>query len=232
MKRLTTILGLTLLFISCGEATKKIENETAEKTTRNNEKTNTTLPSADYGSLLIDYTCNMDIAEVAKVLEVPKADLSIPEYAKKPAFTKSGNCAFSLKGFGSGAGGDTEISLGVTKMTKADIKNEINGYLKRKKDGLEKITKMYIVESDTRDSYIATQLRYGRVIILNENYDNAFLIAYGMENKIVHEDDHSIVVRHGAGTENANTDRTTAQHKELTEKMVKLANYLLKKHGK
>lgn len=232
MRILTTILGLALLLISCGETTKKIESETAEKTSSNKEETNTVLPSADYSSLLIDYTCDMDIAELAKVLQVAEADLSIPEYAKKPLFAESGKCYFNLKGFGTGAGGDTGLNMGTSKMTKADIKNEINGYLKRKKDGLEKIAKMYIVEADTKDSYIATQLRYGRVIIYNENYDNAYLISYGMANKIIYDDDHSLVVQHGSGAENPNTNRTTAQHEALTKKMVELANYLLKKHRK
>ncbi|UII78409.1 hypothetical protein [Flagellimonas sp. CMM7] len=212
MKTYTLLLGLTLLFISCGEAPKKDTAQQGEKSTEKKDDVTESLPSADYSSLLIDYTCGMDAAELAKAMKVPESNLSIPDYAKKPSFAETGNCYFSLKGFGTGAGGDTGISMGTTKMTKVDIKNEINGYLKRKKDGLEKITKMYIVEADTKDSYIATQLRQGRVIILNENYDNAFLIAYG--------------------TRNAATDRTQEQHEALTQKMVGLANYLLKKHRK
>ena len=233
MRTRTTILGLALLFISCGETTEKIENKTADKTNQNKGETNTTLPSADYSSLLNDNKCSMDIAEVAEALEVPAADLSIPDYVDEPVFAELGKCYFRLKGFGKDVGIEgTDINMGTTKMTKAAIKNEINGYLKRRKDGLEKVTKMYIVESDTKDSYIATQLRYGRVIIYNENYDHAFVIQYGMANQIVDNDDHKLVIQHAGGTENPSTNRTTAQHKELTEKMVKLANYLLKKHRK
>jgi len=232
MKKIVGILLLLTVIISCDEATKKNATKQVEKTTKKENNDTNTLSSADYSSLLIDYACDMDMVEMAKVLDVPEGNLSIPDYAKQLAFTKTGMCYFNLKGFGSGAGGDTGISMGTSKMTKADVKNEINGYLKRKKDGLEKITKMYIVQADTKDSYIATQLRHGRVIILNENYDNVFFITYGLENKVVHDDDHPLVVQHAAGTENANTNRTTAQHEELTKKMVKLANYLLEKHRK
>ncbi|MEX0289440.1 MAG: hypothetical protein AB3N14_10050 [Flavobacteriaceae bacterium] len=234
MRRLIPIIGLSFLLISCGETTaKKIESETAEKANPSKEEANNTLPSADYSSLLNDYSCDMDIAELAKVLEIPETDLSIPDSAKEPVFAELGNCYFNLKGFGKYFGTEgTEINWGSTKMTKADIKKSIKSYLKYREEGLEKMMKMYIVEADTKDSYIATQLRYGRVIILNENYDNVFLIVYGMANKIVDNDDHSLVIKHARGTENSSTDRTTAQHKVLTEKMVKLANYLLKKHRK
>ncbi len=233
MKTYPLLLGLTFLLVSCGEAPKKDTAQQGEKSTEKKNDASESLVSADYSSLLIDYSCDMmDIAELAKVLEVPEADLSIPEYTKKPVYTNSGACYYSLKGFGTGVDGDSSLRMRTTKMTKAVIKNEIRGYLKRKKEGLEKITKTYIVEADTRDCYIATQLRYGRVIILNENYDNAFVIQYGKANKIVDDDDHQLVKQSAAGTENPNTNRTTDQHKELTKKVVKLANYLLQKHRK
>lgn len=233
MRRLTTIFSLSLLLISCGEAPKKNTAQQAEKTAKKDNSETKTLASGDYSSLLIDYSCDMEIAEVAEALDVPEASLSIPDYAEEPVFVELGKCWFILSGFGNDAGNEgTAINWGTTKMTKASIKKQIKSYLKDRDDGLEKITKMYIVEADTKDSYIATQLRYGRVIILNENYDNAFVILYGMPNKIVDNDDHQLVKQHAAGTENPGTDRTTAQHKELTKKMVKLANYLLKKHRK
>ncbi len=232
MKTYTIVLGIAFLFVSCGEAPKKDTAQQGEKkSTEKNNYVTESLPSADYSSLLIDYSCDMSITEVAKALEVSETDLSIPEYSKKPYYPKS-TCYFSLKGFGTGPDGDSPFRMHTAKMTKAEVKKEIKGYLKRKNDGLEDITKTYVVEADTKDCYIATQLRYGRVIILNENYDNAFVIQYGTANKIVDNDDHKLVKQNAAGTENPNTDRTTEQHKELTKKVVKLANYLLQKHRK
>ena len=233
MRRLITIFSLSLLLISCDEAPKKNTAQQAEKTVKKDNSDTKTLPSGDYSSLLINYSCDMDISELAKVLEVPEANLSIPDYTEQPVFAEMGKCFFRLKGFGDDVGiTGTDINWGPSKMTKAGIKKQIKSYLKYRDEGLEKVLKTYIVEADTRDSYIATQLRYGRVIILNENYENAIAIVYGMENKIVHNDDHQLVKQHGGGTVNPGTDRTTDQHKALTEKMVTLANYLLKKHRK
>ena len=233
MRRLIPIICLILVFNSCGETTGGMERITAKESISKTEDTSTNLPSADYSSLLIDFSCDLDIAELAKVLDVPEANLSIPDYVNQPVFVELGNCYLRIKGFGNQVGIDgTDINWGPSKMTKASIKKQIKSYLKHRAEGLEKVLKPYIIEADTKDSYIATQLRYGRVIILNENYDNAIAIVYGMENKIVHNDDHQLVKQHAVGTENPSTDRTTDQHKALTEKMVALANYLLKKHRK
>jgi len=69
---------------------------------------------------------------------------------------------------------------------------------------------MDIQLAETEDSYIAYQPGQGRILIYNENYDQAFLIRYGLRN--------------------ANNDRTKEQHEALRLKMTDLANYLLKKH--
>lgn len=205
------ITAVVLFFFSCGEITNKtdvIENE--EPFSENKEQNAKTLASADYSTLLMNYNCDMNTAEIAKIMEVPEADLSIPEYAKKPGFAETGNCYINLKGFGTGAGGDTGITWGTTRMSKDDIKNEIDGHLKNQKEMPFSITKTKIELAETKDSYIVANFRYGRVIIYNGNYDSAFVISYGNLNP--------------------GTDRTKEQHTLLTEKIVSLANYLLKKH--
>lgn len=233
MKTYTLLLGLTFLFVSCGEAPKKDTAQQGEKSTEKKDDVTKSLPSADYSSLLIDYSCGIDSAELAKAMDIPPTDIAITNSKdqvkktfdlsetqmeklnklNKENANNNKECKFEIKGFGiDNFGNDMVISLRSTQMKKNEIKKEINGYLKRKSDGLEKITKMYIEESDTKDSYIATQLRYGRVIIYNENHDGAFVISYGINN--------------------ANNNRTTEQHEALTQKVVKLANYLLKKHRK
>ena len=233
MKTYTLVLGLTLLFLSCGEAPKKDTAQQGEKNTEKEYDVTESSTSADYSTLLIDYNCDIDAAEIAKAMDIPPADiartnskdrvkktfdLSETQVEKLNKLNKekakdNKECKFEIKGFGvDNFGNDMVISLHSTEMKKTDIKNEIKGYLRRKSDGLEKITKMYIEESDTKDSYIATALRYGRVIIYNENHNGAFLISYGINN--------------------ANNNRTEEQHLALTKKVVNLANYLLQKHRK
>ena len=71
---------------------------------------------------------------------------------------------------------------------------------------------MGIALSKTGDCYIARMPMHGRVIIYNENYDNAFMFNYSPKG-----------IYKG---------RTDEQHTELGKKMIDLANYLLKKHKK
>ena len=65
MKRIIVHLLILGIIISCGEAkTKQQENnppEAAEKVSESDA-----LPSADYSSLLQNYSCDMDIAEFAE----------------------------------------------------------------------------------------------------------------------------------------------------------------------
>lgn len=167
------------------------------------------MASGDYSTLLTNFNCDMDIAEVAKVLDVPENDLSIPEYPYPD------KCHFGLKGFGeSSSGYPSNIRWGTSPSSKKRNKSEINNYLENQ-DEYAANPKVYqhmsIALADTKDCYIAQQPALGRVIILNENYDNAFIINYDLRGAF---------------------NRTPEQHDELKTKMTNLANYLLKKHRK
>ncbi|MGB5238473.1 MAG: hypothetical protein WBM43_11305 [Flavobacteriaceae bacterium] len=69
MRKLITILGLILVFISCGGTTKKEKSitSTSDSTSNKEEEMISGTPSADYSSLLTDYHCDMDMAEMAKL---------------------------------------------------------------------------------------------------------------------------------------------------------------------
>jgi len=207
MKKLIISLVLLPIVVSCGER-KKNEYKNEQQEIVNKEETGAILASGDYSSLLGDYTCGMDIAEVAKILEVPASNLSIPKYATPE------KCMFELKGYGEDAlGGVTIIGWAPSKNSKADNKNEINTYLKNQRKLTSAVTMgMGIVLADTKDCYLAFQPAHGRIIIINEHYDNMFLLYYGTNRTL--------------------KSRTVEQQKELQEKMTVLANYLLKKHRK
>jgi len=199
----TIVLLLIMLLIAC--KSEKKESSTTPST--NEVKTNNnTLKSGDYSSLLIDFTCDIKISELAQVLEIPETDLS---FSDNPVANK---CTFNLAGFGiNNIGENTRLIWGPSPSSKGQNKKEISSYLKRKKEGL-KIMGMDIELDETGDCYIAYQPAHGRVIILNEHYDQMFLIHYGQKN--------------------ANNNRTKEQHEALLPKMVDLANYLLTKHRK
>lgn len=210
MKQLFAILIFSLL-MACNDNTKK---EPTNKSSDSNAKLvkqeeSKPMKSGDYSSLLTNFKCEMDMAEVAKVLEVPVTDLSIPEfpYPKK--------CHFNLKGFGQNSEGDgTNIRWGTVRSSKKRNKKEINNYLKNQKKyaaNPKVYQNMSIVLADTKDSYIAHQPTHGRLIIYNENYDNAFMINYDQKGAF---------------------NRTSEQHEEIKNRMTNLANYLLKKHKK
>jgi hypothetical protein len=214
MKKFATLVLLVFFASSCKESGKnlEVENNTTEATketlnSARKENINKALPSADYSSLLIDYECDMDFAEVAKVLAVAQSDLSTPEY-KTPK-----DCSFILKGFGeNSAGNGVRLLWNAYKSSKGQNKKEIRNYQKNQKELPEKVRLgMSIALAETKDCYIAQQPAHGRVIILNENYDAIFVLNYG---------------RKGA------FKRTEEQHNVLKEKMTDLANYLLKKHKK
>lgn len=207
MKKNIAILVLGLC-MACNTATKKESAATESEATiiKNEKKEAKPIKSGDYSTLLTNYNCDTDIPELAKVLHVPETDLSLSEYQT------SGKCTFNLNGFGKNRLGDvTQLYWGPSPSSKAQNKKEIRSYLERKEAGL-KIMGMDIELSATGDCYLAYQPAHGRLIIYNENYDQAFLINYGQKN--------------------ANTDRTIEQHEELRLKMTDLANYLLKKHRK
>ncbi len=203
MKKLVSSIFFLALLISCGE-TKKNETQKETKQVSKKETTTEALPSGDYSSLLLNYECDMDAAEAAKVLNIPESDVSIPE------FTQAGNCSFEIKGFGKNALGGTILTFGATPFSKADTKKEIQSALKDKENN-ENIFGMDIELSETGDCYIRILPHVGRVVIYNENYDHAFYFTYSQRGIY---------------------KRTEEEHTALTKKTIALANYLLKKHRK
>ncbi|QLG45931.1 hypothetical protein [Costertonia aggregata] len=208
MQRKIIPVLLFSVLLSCGEASKKTEKNQKNKETTTKEETKT-LPSGNYTTLLVDYQCGMDASEFAKTIGVSESDVSVSDY-QKPNF-----CSFDLEGFGKNKLGDpTTILWEPTPSSKDQNKREIQGALKNQEKYPEQAMQGIGIElAETGDAYIFRQPHVGRVLIYNENYDNAFLISYGVKSE-------------------AMTDRTEAQHQELTQKMVILTNYLLKKHRK
>ena len=195
---------MLLAVISCGETAEKKVDQNTDQTSPKKEESGKLLPSGDYSSLLLNYECDMDAAEVAKVLNIPETDVSIPE------FTQGGICSFEIKGFGENAQGGTILSWGATPFSKADNKKEIQSALKDKENN-ENIFGMDIELSETGDCYIRILPHIGRVNIYNENYAGAFYFTYSQ-----------------AGI----YKRTEEEHAALTKKTIALANYLLEKHRK
>ena len=215
MKPIFIILVALSLILSCGEAqTKTQQNETQGSNEVASE--GDVLPSADYSSLLQNYACDMDMAEVARAMGVPESSIGIPDYAKKPGFDAEGRCIFYIKGFGEirGEEGSSISWSSNVGMTLAEIQSNIETYQKNQKEmpeNLQKMTGMSIELAETGDTYLAFQKKHGRMLILNANYGGMVL---------------------SFGTVNANTNRTPEQQEALIGKMTQLANYLLKKHRK
>jgi hypothetical protein len=231
MKILVSSFLLLGVLISCGEANeKKNDQNTSQDKPQTAEAS--TLPSADYSSLLVNYECDMTPAEAAKVLNIPETDVSLAKYQQP------GGCSFSVKGFGeNGLGDDTAIVWFLEELGKAQVSKEIKSYLddqannesvmemaiidkvnKEIKDNLgdqannENVLGMGIDLSETGDSYIARQAVRGTVVIMNANYDHWLVLSYSPKHLY--------------------KSRTQEQHDTLGEKMIGLANYLLKKHKK
>jgi hypothetical protein len=231
MRKLVSSILFLALFISCGE-TKKNEAQKETKEVSKKETTSEALPSADYSSLLVNYECDMDVAEVAKVLNIPETDVSLAKYQRP------GGCSFNVKGFGqNGLGDDTAIIWYLEELGKAQVNKEIQSYLddqannesvlemaiidkvnKEIKDNLgeqannENVLGMRIDLSETGDSYIVKRSANGQIVIMNANYDHWLVLSYSPKHLY--------------------KSRTPAQHDALGEKMIGLANYLLKKHKK
>lgn len=195
---------MLLAVISCGETTEQKKDQTTDTGKAATTATEKPLPRADYSSLLLNYECDMDAAELAKVFNIPETDVRIPE------FTQAGICNFEIKGFGENAQGGTILSWGATPFSKADSKKEIQSALKDKENN-ESMFGMDIERSETGNCYIRIMPHIGRVNIYNENYDGAFYFTYSQ-----------------AGI----YKRTAEQHAALGAKTMALANYLLKKHRK
>ncbi len=205
--RHTLALFFISLLIACNDSPKKQDtSEPDSKQVLSEKVESSSNTSGDYSSLYNNDDCDMSIAELAEVLKVPESNL---EMLDKIGENK---CSFDLKGFGTNTlDGDSRISWRSTPSSKKQNKKEIASYLERKEAGL-KIMGMDIELAETGDCYIAQQPAHGRIIIYNENYDQALLMHYGIKS--------------------ANTDRTKEQHEELRLKMTDLANYLLQKHRK
>ncbi|WP_405399738.1 hypothetical protein [Maribacter sp. Asnod2-G09] len=203
----TIALLFIFLFIACTETPKKQNTSEPDSVSASSkQEENSSNTSGDYNSLFNNNDCDMSIAELAEVLKVPESNLN------KLDKIGGNKCSFDLKGFGTNTlDGDSRISWRSTPSSKKQNKKEIASYLERKEAGL-KIMGMDIELAETGDCYIAQQPAHGRIIIYNENYDEAFLIHYGIKS--------------------ANTNRTKEQHEELRLKMTDLANYLLQKHRK
>lgn len=206
MRYLITLFVISLI-VGCNTSVKKEVTTSNSEASSIEKKETKIMASADYSTLLVDFNCDMDTSEIAKVLEVPETDLSIPDH------TQPNKCHLRLKGFGENtAGGQTLLMWGSYPSSKGQNKKEIKNYLKNQEEyPANVIQHMSIALADTKDCYIAQQPAHGRVLIYNENYDTAFILNYG---------------RRGA------FKRSEEQHEALKEKMTDLANYLLKKHRK
>ncbi len=207
MKQTIVILAFSLLMACNNDSKKEVTQEPTPKTKLTKQEEAQPMASGDYSTLLTNYSCDMDIAEIARVLGVPETDLTVTENMKPP------KCHFSIKGFGEDAiGGQTRLRWGISPSSKGQNRKEIKNYIKNQKELPAKVIQyMSIALADTKDCYIAQQPAHGRVIIYNENYETAFILNYGRK---------------------ATLKRTKEQHDELKAKMTNLANYLLKKHRK
>lgn len=214
MKKTFLYILLVGALSACGGSTTDQQETTPSEPAGEPPKSDAA-PTADYSSLLQNYRCDMDAAEVANALGVSESSIGIPDYAKQPSFAETGKCFFTVQGFGKDAdGGDTQINWGSEDgMSLADVRGEIESYSKNMKEmpeSVRNITGIDLQMADTDDSYLAYQNKTGRIIILNENH-GAMLLTYG--------------------TAGRGASRTEEQQEALKEKMTQLANYLLEKHG-
>ncbi len=204
-KLVSTILLITLL-ISCGETKEKKQDQNTNQEVLQKAESIETLPSADYSSLLVNYECDMTVAEVASAMNIPESDVSMSK------FQRPGGCLFSIKGFGENTlGDDTAIGWFLEELGKAQVSKEIKNYLDDEANN-ESVLGMGIDLSETGDSYITRQPMQGNVVIMNANYDSWLAMTYAPKHMY--------------------KSRTAEQHAELGEKMIGLGNYLLEKHKK
>lgn len=206
MKKLPYIALVFAVLLSCGETAEKKKDQNTSQDKSKPSEASKTLPSADYSSLLVNYKCDMDVAEVAKVLNISETDVSLANYQPP------GGCSFSVKGFGqNGLGDDTTIIWYLEELGKAQVNKEIKSYLDDQTNNEEALG-MGIDLAETGDSYIVNRPMNGQVVIMNANYNHWLVLSYSPK--------HSY------------KSRTPEQHSKLGAKMGDLANYLLKKHKK
>ncbi|MBU2930147.1 hypothetical protein [Winogradskyella psychrotolerans] len=206
MKKLITLAVITLL-VACKSETKENNSSTAKNETKQ-EVSKLSNSSANYSSLFDTYTCDMDVAELAKVLQIPASDITA-QTSKSP-----NECLFKIKGFGEGHDNTgTTLRLMSVPSSKGQSKKEIANLLKDKAELPSGILMgRDIVLADAGDCYIASQPKRGKVRILNENYDSFIVVTYQTKASV--------------------QGRTEEQHDELNLKSKDLANYLVTKHKK
>ncbi len=201
---LVVFVALCALLLSCGKTADKKTDQNPIQESSQKATSNAVTPSADYSSLFINYECDLTATEVAKIFEIPESDVT------KIEIKGFGRCDFEIKGFGKNAMGGTMMHWGHAQSTKANNLKEIQSFLKDQENN-ESMFGMGIEKSATGDCYIVRTPHVGRVIIYNENYDNAFYFEYSQRGIY---------------------KRTAEQHEALEAKTIALANYLLKKHRK
>ncbi|WGK64041.1 hypothetical protein [Croceiramulus getboli] len=210
MKKITILVFAFTVLLGCNtESKSKDTSDPTMEIAPQKPNTTSSLKSGDYTTLFENYKCPIIDDNLAQALEVSPDELTQIQ-------TNTANlCVYQIQGFGKNKLNEpAQLSWGPIPSTKAANKNEIQSGLKIKEDDApSELFGMGISLADTQDSYIYRQPHVGRVLIYNENYDQAFLISYGMSGSVYN-------------------DRTPEQHQELTQKMVMLANYLLKKHRK
>ena len=80
MKKIALLLVIGSFLIACGEAPeKKNDNNTDSNAKPKSSEPAKATASSDYSSLFINYDCDMDVAEVAKVMDIPETDISLSE---------------------------------------------------------------------------------------------------------------------------------------------------------
>lgn len=206
MKNLITLVALVLI-VACKSETKENNGSTAKNETKQ-EVSKLSNSSANYSSLFDTYTCDIDVAELAKVLQIPASDITA-QTSKSP-----NECLFKIKGFGKGHDSTgTTWRLMSVPSSKGQSKKEITNLLEDKAELPSGILMgRDIVLADAEDCYITSQPRRGTVRILNDNYDSFIVITYQTKASV--------------------QGRTEEQHNQLNLKSKDLANYLVTKHKK
>ncbi|WP_225034618.1 hypothetical protein [Winogradskyella sp. SM1960] len=204
-----TLIAIVLL-VACKSETNKNTTSTSEaiEVAQKKEIEPYNTSSADYSSLFNNYTCDVTVAELAKVLQIPDSDISA-QTSKSP-----NECLFKIKGFGEGHDNTgTTLRLMSVPSSKGQSKKEIANLLKDKAELPSGILMgRDIVLADAGDCYIASQPRRGTVRILNENYDSFIVMTYQTKASV--------------------QGRTEEQHDELKIMSNDLANYLVTTHKK
>jgi len=209
MKKHITLIAIILL-VACKSETNNDTTSTNQtvQTEQKREVTTSNTSSADYSSLFDTFTCDVSVAELAKVLQISDSDISA-QTSNSP-----NECLFKIKGYGEGHDSTgTTLRIMSVPSSKGQSKKEIANLLKDKAELPSGILMgRDIVLADASECYITLQPRRGTVRILNENYDSFFVITYQTKASV--------------------QGRTEEHNEALTNKVKDLANYLVTKHKK